>query len=102
MYAIVLTGGKQYKVEAGRYFKAEKVDANVGDIIELNCLLVCDDKGNIQTGNPYVEGVKAKAEVLEHGKDSKVVVFKYKAKKNERKRQGHRQPYSKLKIVSIG
>ena len=102
MYAIVLTGGKQYKVEAGRYFKAEKVDANVGDVIELDCLLVCDDKGVIKTGNPYVEGVKAKAEVLEHGKDSKVVVFKYKAKKNERKRQGHRQPYSKLKVVSIG
>jgi len=102
MYAIVLTGGKQYKVEPGKYFKAERVDANVGDVIELDCLLVCDDNNKITTGAPYVKGVKAKAEVLENGKDSKLVVFKYKAKKNERKTQGHRQPYSKLKIVSIG
>lgn len=102
MYAIVSTGGKQYKVEAGKFFKTEKVNANVGDTIELDCLLVCDDKGVIKTGTPFVKGVKAKAEVLEHGKDIKIVVFKYKAKKNERKRQGHRQPYSKLKIVSIG
>lgn len=102
MYAIVSTGGKQYKVENGKYFKAEKVNANVGDTIELDCLLVCDDNGVIKTGTPFVKGVKAKAEVLEHGKEDKIVVFKYKAKKNERKRQGHRQPYSKLKIVSIG
>ena len=102
MYAIINAGGKQYKVEAGKYFKAEKVNANVGETIEFDCLLVCDDNGVVKTGTPYVKGVKAKAEVLEHGKDSKLVVFKYKAKKNERKKQGHRQPYSKLKIVTIG
>ena len=102
MYAIVCTGGKQYKVEPGRYFKAEKLDANVGDTVELDCLLVCDDKGKVTTGAPYVKGVKAKAEVLEHGKEDKIVVFKYKPKKNERKKQGHRQPYTKLKVVSIG
>ena len=101
MYAVVNAAGKQYKVEAGKYFKAEKISANVGDIIELDCLLVCDDKGVIKTGAPYVEGVKAKAEVLEHGKEDKMVVFKYKAKKNIRKKQGHRQPYTKLKVVSI-
>ncbi len=102
MYAIVSTGGKQYKVEPGKYFKAEKVNANVGDTVELDCLLVCDDNGKITTGTPVVSGVKAKAEVLEQGKEDKIVVFKYKAKKNERKRQGHRQPYTKLKVVSIG
>lgn len=102
MYAIVSTGGKQYKVEPGKYFKAEKVNANVGDTVELDCLLVCDDNGKITTGTPVVSGVKAKAEVLEQGKENKIVVFKYKAKKNERKRQGHRQPYTKLKVVSIG
>lgn len=102
MYAIVSTGGKQYKVEPGRYFKAEKLDAEVGQTVELNCLLVCDDKGNVTTGTPFVKGVTAKAEVLEHGKEDKIVVFKYKAKKNERKKQGHRQPYTKLKVVSIG
>lgn len=102
MYAIVSTGGKQYKVEPGKYFKAEKINAEVGSTVELDVLLVCDDDGNVTTGAPVVNGVKAKAEVLEQGKESKVVVFKYKAKKNERKRQGHRQPYTKLKVVSIG
>ena len=102
MYAIINAGGKQYKVEAGRFFKTEKMNANVGDIVEFDCLLVCDENGNITTGTPVVNGVKAKAEVLEHGKENKILVFKYKAKKNERKAQGHRQPYTKLKIVSIG
>ena len=102
MYAIVNVAGKQHKVEAGRYFKSEKINAEVGATVELDCLLVCDDNGKITVGTPVVEGVKAKAEVLEHGKDAKMVVFKYKAKKNERKTQGHRQPYTKLKIVSIG
>ena len=101
MYAIVLTGGKQYKVEAGRYFKAEKVDAEVGAKVELDCLLVSDDNGNVTVGNPTT-GAKAVCEVLEHGKEDKVIAFRYKAKKNERKRQGHRQPYSKLKVISIG
>ena len=76
MYAIVSTGGKQYKVEPGKYFKAEKVNANVGDTVELDCLLVCDDNGKITTGTPVVSGVKAKAEVLEQGKEDKIVVFK--------------------------
>ena len=102
MFAIVNAGGKQHKVEVGRYFKTEKMSANVGDVVELDCLLVCDDKGAVKTGTPFVKGVKVKAEVLEHGKDSKLTVYKYKAKKNERKTQGHRQPYTKLKIVSIG
>jgi large subunit ribosomal protein L21 len=101
MYAIVLTGGKQYKVEAGKYFKAEKVDAQVGQTVELDCLLVNND-GKVTIGNPTVAGVKAVCEVLEHGKEDKVIALRYKAKKNERKRQGHRQPYSKLKVVSIG
>lgn len=100
MYAIVLVGGKQYKVEPNTYFKAEKLDAKVGDKVELPCLLVADgDKVEIASAN----GKKAKAvcEVLEFGKEKKVVVYKYKAKKNVRKKQGHRQPYTKLKVLSI-
>ncbi len=101
MYAIIEVGGKQEKVEVGKYYLTEKVDAAVGDKVEFNCLLVADgDK--IKTGTPIVDGVKVVAEVLEHGKGDKITVYKYKAKKNERKKQGHRQPYSKLKIVSIG
>jgi len=101
MYAIVATGGKQYKVEAGKYFLAEKVDAKVGEKVELDCLLVCDDKGKVEVGSPLT-GKKAVCEVLEQGKEKKVIAFRYHAKKNVRRRQGHRQPYSKLKVVSIG
>ena len=102
MYAIVEAGGKQYKAEVGKFFKVEKLDAEVGSVVELNCLFVSGDDGKCQTGNPYVKGVVCKAEVLEQGKEDKIVVFKYKAKKNERKKQGHRQPYTKIKVVSIG
>lgn len=101
MYAIIEVGGKQEKVEVGKYYLTEKVNANVGDKIEFDCLLVSDGK-KVQTGASVVKGVKVVAEVLEHGKGEKITVYKYKAKKNERKKQGHRQPYSKLKIVSIG
>ena len=100
MYAIVEVGGKQYKVEPDKFFKTEKLEAKVGDKVELPCLLVADgDKVEIATNS----GKKAKAvcEVLELGKEKKVVVYKYKAKKNVRKKQGHRQPYTKLKVLSI-
>ena len=101
MYAIVEVGGKQYKVEPNKYFKTEKIEANVGDKVELPCLLVADgDKVQIAaTGGKKVTAV---CEVLEFGKEKKVVVYKYKAKKNVRRKQGHRQPYTKLKVISIG
>ena len=101
MYAIVETGGKQHRVEAGKYFKAEKVDAEVGSTLNLKCIMFAGDDGKVVTGKD-AEKIKVVAEVLEHGKDEKILVFRYKAKKNEAKRQGHRQPYSKLKVVSIG
>lgn len=101
MYAVVEVGGKQEKVSEGRFFKTEKIDANVGEKVDLKCILFVDDAGNVKIGKDAA-GVKVVAEVLEHGKEDKIVVFTYKAKKNESKRQGHRQPYSKLKVVSIG
>ena len=88
MYAIIRTGGKQYKVEAGDEILVEKLDLEAGE--------------NVTIGKPVVEGVCAKAEVMEQTKGDKVVVFKYKAKKNIRKKQGHRQPYTKVKINTIG
>ena len=100
MFAIVEVGGKQYKVEAGKYFYTEKLDAEVGAKVELKCLLVSNN-GKVKVGSPVVKDAKVVCEVLEHGKDDKIVVFKYKAKKNERKKQGHRQPYTKLMVVSI-
>ena len=99
MYAVVETGGKQYKVSVDEVFNVEKLDANVGDKINLKVLMIVDgDK--VKAGNDVKNSV-VEAEVVEHGKDKKIVVFKYKAKKNYRRTQGHRQPYTTLKIISI-
>ena len=101
MYAIIQTGGKQYKVEAGDEILVEKLDAEVNAEVEFDVLLVADDAG-VKIGTPVLDGVKAKAKVLEHGKGKKVIVFKYKPKKNIRTKRGHRQPYTKVEILSIG
>ena len=100
MYAIVQTGGKQYKVAQDEIINVEKLDAKVGDKVNLDVLMLVDGE-KIVNGNPYVEKAEVVAEVVEQGKSDKVLVFKYKAKKNERKKQGHRQPYTALKIVSV-
>ena len=99
MFAIIETGGKQYKVSEGDVIEVEKLEVNVGDKIELPVLLTVDGE-KIAAGSDVA--VKATAEVLGQGKDKKIVVFKYKAKKNVRNKQGHRQPFTRLKIVSIG
>lgn len=99
MYAIIATGGKQYKVENDLKLNVEKFDANVGDKVKFDLLLISDD-GKVTTGNP-IKNAYAEAEVLAQGKDKKIIVYKYKAKKNERKRQGHRQPFTTVKILSI-
>ncbi|MCI6951534.1 MAG: 50S ribosomal protein L21 [Clostridium sp.] len=101
MYAIIQTGGKQYKVEAGDEILVEKLDAEVNAEVEFDVLLVADDAG-VKIGTPVLDGVKAKAKVVEHGKGKKVIVFKYKPKKNIRTKRGHRQPYTKVEILSIG
>ena len=100
MYAIIRTGGKQYKVAAGDEVLIEKRDAEVGAQVAFDVLMLCGDE--VVIGKPVVEGVSAKGKVVEHGKGSKVVVFHYKPKKNIRKKQGHRQPYTKVLIESIG
>ncbi|MBQ1684291.1 MAG: 50S ribosomal protein L21 [Clostridia bacterium] len=101
MYAIIVTGGKQYKVEVGSEIMVEKLDNEVGANVNFDVLMMAEGD-NVQIGKPVLEGVCAKAEVLEHGKGKKVVVFKYKPKKDYRKKQGHRQPYTKVRILSIG
>ncbi len=100
MFAIVQTGGKQYKVSENDVISVEKLENAVGDKIELECLLISEN-GQVVAGNPVVKGALVQAEVLSHGKGDKIVVFKYKPKKNERKKQGHRQPFTQLKILSI-
>ena len=100
MYAIVLTGGKQFKVAEGDQICVEKLNAQVGEKVELEVLMLVDGE-KVEAGTPTLAGHKVVAEVLEQGKQDKVVVFKYRAKKRTRKTQGHRQPYTKLKIVSV-
>ena len=100
MYAIVTTGGKQYKVCENDIINVEKLDAKVGEQINLDVLMLVDgDK--VTNGNPLVKSAEVIAEVIEQGKEDKIVVFKYKAKKNYRRKQGHRQPFTALKIISV-
>ena len=101
MYAIAEISGKQYKVEVGATVVVDKLNAEVGEELTFPVLMSVDGK-TIKTGNPTVKNVTVKAKVLEHTKSKKITVFKYKPKKNERKKQGHRQPYSKIEILSIG
>ena len=100
MYAIVLTGGKQYKVSEGDQINVEKLNAKVGDKVKLDVLMLADGK-TVKAGSPLVDGSEVVAEVVAQGKSPKVLVLRYKAKKRIRKLQGHRQPYTTLKIVSV-
>ncbi|MEQ2400602.1 50S ribosomal protein L21 [Peptoniphilus hominis (ex Hitch et al. 2025)] len=100
MYAIIETGGKQYVVEAGDKIKVEKLDVKEGDKVTFDkVLFVSGDETKV--GAPFVDGAKVEAKVLAQGKNKKVVVYKYKSKKNERKKNGHRQPYTLVEISGI-
>ncbi len=102
MYAIIETGGKQYRVANGDAFRVEKLEGEIGTSIEFEKVLVVSDGKKVDVGAPYVNGAKVVAEIMEHGKGDKVIIFKYKAKKDYRKKQGHRQPYTLVQITSIG
>lgn len=102
MYAIIQTGGKQYKVSEGTVLKVEKLEVEAGQQLTLDqVLMVNDENGGVKIGNPLVAGAKVEALVMEQGKHKKVVVYKYKKRKNYRKKQGHRQPFTMLKIEKI-
>lgn len=101
MYAIVKTGGKQYKVAQGDVLFVEKLEANEGDVITLDQVLAVGGENGLTVGAPVVEGATVTAKVVAQGKAKKVVVFKYKAKKDYRRKQGHRQPFTKLVVESI-
>ena len=100
MYAIFETGGKQYKAEKGDIVHIEKLDADVGKTVSFDVLVVADG-GDITIGTPYVKGAKVKAKIDEHGKDKKVIVYKFKPKRKYRKKQGHRQPYTRVTVTGI-
>ena len=97
MKAVIETGGKQYYVEEGTVLYIEKIDANAGDNYVFEDVLMA----NGVVGHPFVKGAKVTAEVDKHGKNKKIIIFKYNPKKKYRKKQGHRQPYTKVEIKSI-
>ncbi len=101
MYAIIATGGKQYRVQEGDTIKIEKLVAEAGQTIEFDQILAVSDENGMKVGTPTVAGAAVKATVVDHGKNKKVIIFKYKAKKDSRKKRGHRQPYTAVMINSI-
>jgi large subunit ribosomal protein L21 len=101
MYAIILTGGKQYKVTEGESIDVEKLSAQPDETVKFDVLMFSGEDGKIEAGNPVLKNVICEAKVVAQGKQDKIVVFKYRPKKNERKKQGHRQPFTRVKIVSI-
>ena len=101
MYAIVETGGKQYRVSEGDVITVERLDAEVGTKVELDRVLLLGEGEDLKVGTPYIDGAAVIAEVVEHGKAKKVIIFKYKSKKDYRKKQGHRQPYTMLRIEDL-
>jgi large subunit ribosomal protein L21 len=101
MYAIIETGGKQYRVQQGDVICVEKLGAAVGETVCFDHVLVLGEGEGIQVGTPYV-GTAVEGKVVEEGKGKKVIIFKYKAKKDYRKKQGHRQPYTMVEITGLG
>lgn len=101
MYAIIETGGKQYRVQEGDTLFVEKIDVAAGETVEFDKVLAVSNAGNLSVGTPFVEGAKVEASVVEQGKGKKIIVFKYKSKKDYRRKQGHRQPHTKIKIEKI-
>jgi large subunit ribosomal protein L21 len=101
MYAVIVTGGKQYKVSEGDVVFVEKLPVEAGETITFDNVQLVSANGELKIGTPYVEGAKVTASVVKNGKSKKIYVFKYKAKKNEKKKIGHRQPYTKVQIQTI-
>ena len=98
MYAIIETGGKQYRVVDGDVLRIEKINAKVGDTIYFENVLMIGEGSDVKVGTPYIDGQKVAAEVVDQGRGDKVVIFKYLPKKDSRTKQGHRQPYTEVKI----
>ena len=102
MYAIIETGGKQYKVEKDQILHVENLNIEEGgEVVFDKVLVVSGDDGAITVGKPYVKGATVKASVLKNGKSKKIIVFKYKAKKNQIKKRGHRQPFTRVEIKEL-
>ncbi|MCP3773982.1 50S ribosomal protein L21 [Paenibacillus sp. MZ04-78.2] len=101
MYAIIETGGKQYKVQEGDVLYIEKLEAGEGEAVTFDRVLAVSGANGLVVGAPVVSGASVSGKVAKHGKGQKIIVYKYKAKKNYRRKQGHRQPYTKVVIEKI-
>ena len=101
MYAVIKTGGKQYRVQQGDVIFVEKINSQADEAVTFDEVLLVGDGDQTKIGAPTVAGAKVEGKVLGQVKGKKIVVYKYKAKKNERKKQGHRQPYTKVEITAI-
>jgi len=101
MYAIIETGGKQYRVNEGDVINVEKLPPEKGEAVEFNRVVLGKDEEGIKVGNPYLKNGKVTATVVRQGRSKKIIVFKYKPKKNYRRKKGHRQPFSQVRIDSI-
>ncbi len=101
MYAILETGGKQYRVSEGDVITIEKIPGEAGDAVEFDKVLLLSNAGDVKVGSPYIDGAKISGEIVETGKGKKVIVFKFKSKKDYRKKQGHRQPFTSVEITSL-
>lgn len=101
MYAVIKTGGKQYRVVAGERLKVEKLEAEVGATVTLDQILMVTDGDKITIGSPIIKGATVKATVVSHGRGDKVMIFKFRRRKHYRKTQGHRQSFTEIKIEAI-
>ena len=101
MYAVIKTGGKQYKIEKDQTIEVEKLEGKAGDKLTINEVLLINDNGKMTIGNPMISDAKVEAEVVDHHKDKKVTIFKMKRRQGYKKKQGHRQNITKIKIQSI-
>jgi large subunit ribosomal protein L21 len=101
LYAIFETGGKQFKVAEGTTLYVEKLDGAPGDSMSFDKVFLIEQDGQVKVGAPYVNGASVTASIVEHGRGKKIIVYKYKSKKNYRRKQGHRQPFTKLRVTSI-
>lgn len=101
MYAVIQSGGKQYRVEPGETLVVEKLTGVEGDAIEFNEVLLLSDNGKVALGRPLIEGAKVTGEIVEHGRGEKLVVYKFKRRKDYRRRNGHRQDYTAVKINQV-
>ncbi len=101
MYAVIQTGGKQYRVEEGATLKIEKIELGAGDSIEFDKVLMVQSDSAVRVGQPYVEGTKVTAEVVSQGRHKKIKIIKFKRRKHHMKQMGHRQYYTEVKITGI-